>query len=139
MSMELYVILPKQKMPSSSEINERAKSIDVPIQLGSSSLDSHSGYMNILIAGENGGVETYVYEAEKISSFIPDTSDFDLSRSIAIEFRWGGNFKEALAAFYLAQVLMSEFNAKTVDLESGGWIGLENIVKAVSTFEAIPG
>ncbi len=69
---------------------------------------------------------------------IPENEKITVSSSIVFEFRWGGNFKEAAAAFYAAQVLTAKYSGVAFDSQSGMFLGSEKIAQGAEVFANLP-
>jgi hypothetical protein len=139
MSMSLYVVLALKTMPSPEEINLDAKELNIPIEISvDADLSKHTGYLPINVSGNDSGVEVYVFPASELEDVIPQSESIDFGNSIAVEFRWGGNFKEAIAAFYTAQVLTMKYNGVAFDPESGIFIESEQLAQGAAAFESMP-
>jgi hypothetical protein len=138
MSMGLYVVLALATAPSSDEINSAAKELNIPIEISAAELTSHSGFLPVKVAGNDSGVQTFIYPATEAKGSIPENEKIDISNSIVFEFRWGGNFKEAAAAFYTAQVLTMKYKGVAFDPESGIFLGPEQIAQGAEVFANLP-
>ena len=126
-------------MPSPEEINLGAKELNIPIEINTEAdLGKHTGYLPIKVSGNESGVETYIYPASKIKDIIPENGDLDIDNSIVVQFRWGGSFKEAVAAFYTAQVLTVKYNGVAFDPESGMFLESQQLAQGAEAFAALP-
>lgn len=138
MSMNLYVVLALTTAPSSSEINTHAQELSIPIEISATDLSKHSGFLPIKVSGNDSGVETYVYPASKAADDIPENEKINVSSSIVFEFRWGSNFKEAAAAFYMAQVLTAKYNGVAFEPQSGMFLESEQMAQGAEAFANFP-
>ncbi|WP_101760140.1 hypothetical protein [Oceanicoccus sp. KOV_DT_Chl] len=128
MSMSLYIILALEQIPSATDINSAAEKLSVPLEISvTDNLSSQSGFLPMKVSGSESGVEVYVYDASKLKDEIPPNSEVNFSTSIAFQFRWGGEMKEMIAAFYTAKVLMLTYNGVAFDSESGIYVSAEQI------------
>jgi len=138
MSMGLYVVLALTKAPTSDDINAGAKELSVPIVISTTGLSSYSGFLPMKVSGTDSGVEIDVYPAIEAADIIPKNGSLDIDSSIVFEFRWGGDFKEAAAAFYTAQVLTVKYNGIVYDPESGVFLDSEQVAYGAEVFDNLP-
>jgi len=138
MSMSLYLVLALKTMPTTDEINLSAKELNIPIVVSHvDDLSKHSGFLPIQVSGNDSGVETYILSASEAKEIIPNKGALDLNNSITVKFRWGGNFKEASAAFYTAQTLTLKYNGVVFEPESGMFLEPQQLAEGAEAFSSM--
>jgi hypothetical protein len=110
MSMETHVFF-RGKLPSKAALSRAMKELGFPfaIKPATGSLEQESGYMPMLLRREETGVEFFVDSDHFVIEEFADVG-VDQSFERMASFRWGGDFREAVAGMCAAAAL-----AKLVD------------------------
>jgi hypothetical protein len=110
MSMETHVFF-RGKLPSKATLTRAMKELGFPFTIKPpiDSLEQQSGYMPMLLRREETGVEFYVDSDHFVIEEFADVG-VDQSFERMASFRWGGDFREAVAGMCAAAAL-----AKLVD------------------------
>ena len=126
MSMTLLAIIGLNCGLTTIEMNEYAKTLDVPIDFThEADLRKHSGFLPVRLAGIEAGVETYFTEDPNTLKLLPPNNAIQSDNSAIVEFRWGGNLKEAATALYIAYILGKKCHAVLFDTEGGDYMLLD--------------
>ena len=109
MSMETHVFF-RGKLPSKAALSRAMKELGFPysIKPATGSLEQQNGFMPMLLRREETGVEFDVFGHDAVAEFAD--AGVDPSYERVANFRWGGDFQEAVAGMCGAAAL-----AKLVD------------------------
>jgi hypothetical protein len=115
MAMETHVFF-HGKLPSKAALNRTMKELDFPfaIKPATGSLERQSGFMPMMLRGEETGAEFDVYDGD---SAIGDFADCDLDPSLKrrASFRWGGDTEECAAGLCGTAALAKLVNGVVFD------------------------
>ena len=117
------------------DINLIAKDYE-PIAVYEEKIDllSHTGFLPVKFGELKTGVETYKLEYSDIAEYIPPNEDIDLSNSVVIQFRWGGDFNEGATALYTASILSAKYGGVAFDPMSDMYLNATQLMEGYQAF-----
>lgn len=135
MSMSLFLILSVGAPLNTNALNEAAKKLE-PTAIYESNIDlaKHTGFLPIVLGGFKTGVETYKIEYSEISPHMPPNKSINPKTAVVIQFRWGGDMREAATAFYTAALYSVSFNGIAFEPTSRMYLTAEQLKQGYQTF-----
>src|SRR6266545_6710492 len=106
MSMETHVFF-RGTLPSKAALSRAMKELGFPysIKPATGSLEEQNGFMPMLLRREETGVEFDVFGRDAVEEFADEGVDPSYQR--VANFRWGGDFQEAVAGMCGAAALQA--------------------------------
>jgi len=133
--MSLFLLLALETPLKTERLNEAAKSLDIPLVYESNiDLGSHSGFLPVTLNDKKTGVETYKISYSDIAGYLPPNENIDPSKTLVIQFRWGGDFYEGAIALYTAMIYSAKYNGIAFDPMSNMYLGGEQLSQGVEAF-----
>ena len=131
MSMELYVFLAKQDMPSREKWQAAITRLKIPLELDPTTNPlTVGGFCPMHLRGDPTGVEIAVGSAVEFSiDDFPNATEEIGGRDAHVSFCWGGSFEEGACAFGAAAGLIESFGAVAFSPEEESW--LKNATSAI--------
>ena len=115
MSISLLVIVPTLAGPIETDL--ALASTPQPIQIEeNSNLIEHSGFLPILVYGQETGTYVHTQSHDAYTSRI--AVDHNLSESKVISLNYGGHLMECAATFYLAAAVTLRYNGIAIETQS---------------------
>jgi len=115
MSMETHVFF-RGKLPTKAALSRAMKDLGFPFSIkpATGSLEQQSGFMPMLLRREETGVEFDVWNDEATVAEFADVG-VDQSFERVANFRWGGDYQEAVAGMCAAAALVKLVNGVVFD------------------------
>ncbi len=138
MSMETRVFL-RGKLPSKAALSRAMKELGFPYSLkpATGSLEQQNGFMPMLLRREETGVEFDVFGRDAVAEFAD--AGVDPSYERVANFRWGGDFQEAVAGMCGAAALAKLVNGVVFDEAENRLLSVEDAVAlARKNLEGLP-
>src|SRR5262245_36195038 len=131
MSMETHVFF-RGKLPTKGALSRAMEELGFPfsIRRSTSSLDQQSGYMPMLLRREETGVEFYVDSDHFVIEEFADVG-VDQSFERMASFRWGGDFRAAVAGMCAAAALAKLTNGVVFDEAESKLLSIEGAIVVV--------
>ncbi len=106
MSMEVHVFLEKRRLPAVEQWQASLKSNSIDITfLSGSPIMQQSGFLPVLYKGEETGFELSVSSAKEIVQAYQHIGKVVGERDLSVNFAWGGDLQECIAAIASSAVL----------------------------------
>jgi hypothetical protein len=127
MSMETHVFF-RGKLPSKAALSRAMKELGFPysIKLATGSLEQQNGFMPMLLRREETGVEFDVFGHDAVEEFAD--AGVDPSYERVANFRWGGDFQEAVAGMCGAAALAMLVNGVVFDEAENRLLSVEDAI-----------
>ena len=127
MSMETHVFF-RGKLPSKAALSRAMKELGFPysIKPATGSLEQQSGFMPMLLRREETGVEFDVFGHDAVEEFAD--AGVDPSYERVANFRWGGDFQEAVAGMCSAAALTKLVNGVVFDEAENRLLSAEDAI-----------
>jgi len=127
MSMETRVFL-RGKLPSKAALSRAMKELGFPYSLkpATGSLEQQNGFMPMLLRREETGVEFDVFGRDAVAEFAD--AGVDVSYERVANFRWAGDFQEAVAGMCGAAALAKLVNGVVFDEAENRLFSVEDAV-----------
>jgi hypothetical protein len=127
MSMETHVFF-RGALPSKAALSRAMKELGFPyaIKPATGSLEQQNGFMPMLLRREETGVEFDVFGRDAIAEFAD--AGVDASYERVANFRWGGDFQEAVAGMCGAAALAKLVNGVVFDEAENRLLSVEDAV-----------
>jgi hypothetical protein len=138
MSMETRVFL-RGKLPSKAALSRAMKELGFPYSLkpATGSLEQQNGFMPMLLRREETGVEFDVFGRDAVAEFAD--AGVDASYERVANFRWAGDFQEAVAGMCGAAALAKLVNGVVFDEAENRLLSVEDAVAlARKNLESLP-
>jgi hypothetical protein len=129
MSTETHVFF-RGKLPTKAALSRAMKELGFPFSIkpATGSLEQQSGFMPMLLRGEETGVEFDVYnDRAAVEEFAEEGVDPSFERRAS--FRWGGDFQEAVAGMCAAAALAKLVNGVVFDEAENKWLPVEEAIE----------
>ncbi|AMG07133.1 hypothetical protein ACOQ0N_004714 [Vibrio parahaemolyticus] len=132
MAMELFVVLALETLPNTSQMNELAEKVSIPIVYEAGiELRDIKGYLPAKVAGRKSGLEihTSAYDTAsiKLSSF--DAQQYQ--QPVLVTLRWGGDFSEMTSALSTAYLLSEGYSATTFEPQKNTYLSTAELKTSV--------
>jgi hypothetical protein len=128
MSMETHVFF-RGKLPSKAALSRAMKELGFPytIKPATGSLEQQNGFMPMLLHREETGVEFDVFGHDAVEEFADQGIDPSYER--VANFRWGGDFQEAVAGMCSAAALAKLVNGIVFDESENRLLSVEDAIR----------
>jgi hypothetical protein len=126
MSMETHVFF-RGKLPNKAALSRAMRELGFPFSVkpATGSLDRQSGFMPMAFRGEETGVEFDVWHDHSAVMEFADVG-VDPSYECVANFRWGGDYQEAVAGMCAAAALAKLVNGVVFDEAEGKLLSIED-------------
>ncbi len=127
MSMETHVFF-RGTLPSKAALSRAMKELGFPysIKPATGSLEEQNGFMPMLLRREETGVEFDVFGRDAVEEFADEGVDPSYQR--VANFRWGGDFQEAVAGMCGAAALAKLVNGVVFDEAENRLLSVEDAI-----------
>jgi hypothetical protein len=127
MSMETHVFF-RGKLPTKAALSRAMKELGFPysIKPTTGSLEQQNGFMPMLLRREETGVEFDVFGRDAVEEFADTGVDSSYER--VANFRWGGDFQEAVAGMCGAAALAKLVNGVVFDEAENRLLSVEEAI-----------
>lgn len=131
MSMELFVLLALNRAPGVDAWQQALRKQRIPAQFTEEvDLDSHDGFLPIVVRGEETGLYFHKDSYTELSSRFASLTNLKIKQPIVYVLGYGGHFYECAAAFYAAAALVAEFDAKAFEPQAGVFMNRQELMEA---------
>ena len=136
MSMELHV-LSDQRLPWIDLWQRSIDSEGFALRLSTdASIEALRGYLPALLSEQKCGFECYHDDARDLMDAYGGTVEFARTWEYALSFRWGGNLREAAAAYMAALAYARATNGVIFDPQEGQFLTPDEAQKIARDLEA---
>jgi hypothetical protein len=142
MSMVIYVLFAKDRMPSVKMWQAAIDALGFGVKLNPAWCETASGFSPAKFEGRDSGFEIYVSPALDIVASYPQFENKFDGLDCAATFRWGGDLVEAACAMVASTSLAKLSHGVWIDPQEGAWletdVALEQARSVVSAVSAGP-
>jgi hypothetical protein len=136
MSMDLYVFVDHRPPLTVLEWQRAIDANHLPLQLDKKiDLRKWSGFFPVVLKNKKTGFYFMSADIKDLGSDIPGINA--QASTAAYDFNFGGHFLEGASAYYMAAALVTSFNGRAFDPQSGKWLDSKELQAIADQMEAM--
>jgi hypothetical protein len=129
-SIEIYVLLEKKRIPDRASLQEMVESLALPLELDPSlDLMKAKGFSPCKIKGISSGCEIYSESPQDLLATHHALQKAIGARDWCISFRWGGDMKECACAMAVSAAIVKLCDAVAYDPEDDQTCDLKSLLQ----------
>lgn len=137
MSLSLFLIVALENNPTTNEMNEFAKSLNVEVQYENNiNLKEHGGFIPATLRGNEAGCEFHYYSYEETPNEYKNLAQTQkmIDKPVVYQLRFGGVAIEGATAFATAIIFANKYNAIVIEGEGGEIIPEQQLTQGLEAF-----